>query len=388
MIKRTLSEKIKELASKFPVLTLTGPRQSGKTTLVQSLFPKKPYVSLENPDTRQYALTDPHGFLGQYPEGAILDEAQQAPELFSYIQGIVDRENKAGMFILTGSQHFLLLEKISQSLAGRVAIFHLLPFSFHEIIVSKDHPRTLDELLFSGLYPRIHDKHLAPTDWYPNYIQTYIERDIRQIKNIGDLGTFHKFLQLCAARTGQLLNLSALGNDCGITHNTAKAWINILQASFILHLLQPHHQNFNKRLIKTPKLYFYDTGLVCSLIGIENKTQLATHPLRGSLFETFVISELLKQRLHQGMRSNLFFWRDKTGHELDCLIDQGSVLTPIEIKSGETIATDWFKNINYWKNLSKSPQEKAFLIYAGKENQTRSTATIINWKSIHLIKNQ
>ncbi len=388
MLERTLSKKIKQMARKLPVITLTGPRQSGKTTLVKSLFPNKPYVSLENPDTRQFALEDPRKFLNKYEDGVIIDEAQRAPELFSYIQGIVDKKNKEGMFVLTGSQHFLLLEKISQSLAGRTAIFHLLPFSWEEIKSSKLKPGNIDEVLFKGLYPRIYDKKLSPSDWYPDYIQTYIERDVRQIKNIDQLETFQKFIKLCAARTGQLLNLSSLGNECGIKHNTAKSWIGILQASFILHLLQPHHKNFNKRIVKTPKIYFYDTGLVCSLLGIENKRQLETHPLRGNIFETFVIGELLKQRINLGLRSNLYFWRDKTGNEIDCLIDRGLELLPIEIKSGETMVKDWLKIFDYWNNLTQRKEKEAYLIYGGDEAQERAKAKILNWQSVCSIKNR
>ena len=383
MIERQLSKKIKSLAKKMPILAIVGPRQSGKTTLVKSLFKNKPYVSFENSDVRKHASEDPRDFLGRYPKGAIFDEAQRAPELFSYLQGIVDENDKPGMFILTGSQHFLLLEKVTQSLAGRVAILELLPFSLKEL--SKSFEYSIDELIFKGLYPRIYDKNLNPVDWYADYIEAYLERDVRQITNIKDLSTFKKFLSLCAGRVGQLLNLSSLAIECGITHTTARDWISILEASFIVHLLQPHHKNFNKRVVKMPKIYFYDTGVVCSLLNIENKEQLSTYPLRGNIFETFIISELLKQRFNIGRRSNLYFWRDKTGHEVDCIVESGGNLTPIEIKSGKTITGEMFKNIEYWKKISGKNKEDSYLIYGGSNNQKRNGVNVLSWKDCNIL---
>lgn len=383
MIERELSKKVKSLAKKMPIIAIVGPRQSGKTTLVKSLFQNKPYVSFENSDVRNHALDDPRDFLGKYPKGAIFDEVQRAPGLFSYLQGIVDEADKPGMFILTGSQHFLLLEKVIQSLAGRVSILELLPFSLKEL--SKSFEYSMDDVVFKGLYPRIYDKNLNPVDWYADYIETYLERDVRQITNIKDLSMFKKFLSLCAGRVGQLLNLSSLAVECGITHTTAREWISILEASFIIYLLQPHHKNFNKRIVKMPKLYFYDTGLVCSLLNIENKEQLSTYPLRGNIFEAFIISELLKQRFNKGLKSNLYFWRDKTGHEIDCIVESAGSLTPIEIKSGKTINSEMFKNIEYWKKISGKINSDSYLIYGGNNNQKRSGINVLSWKDCNIL---
>ena len=311
MLKRRLARQVQQLAKKFPVVAITGPRQSGKTTLAKALFSDLPYVSLEDPDTRQYAIQDPRDFLQQYDQGAVIDEAQHAPDLFSYLQTHVDKSQENGRFILTGSQNFLLLEKINQSLAGRVAINKLLPLSLHELQTNKIALTTPEESIFRGFYPRLYtDKTLLPTEWYPNYIQTYLERDVRQIKNILDLSQFQLFLKMCASRVGQLLNLSSLANDCGINHNTAKSWIGLLEASYIIFLQRPYYQNFSKRLVKMPKLYFYDTGVACSLLGIREVEQVNTHFAKGALFENLIILELLKHRYNQGLENNLYFWRD------------------------------------------------------------------------------
>ncbi len=385
MIPRMLSKKLILLARKFPVIALTGPRQSGKTMLAKSLFANKPYISFEDLDTRESAASDPRGFLGRFPKGAIFDEAQRVPQLFSYIQTIVDEKQTPGMFILTGSQQFLLLENLSQTLAGRVSLQTLLPFSLEEMETTPFALKSIEEALFKGMYPRIYDKRIDPRDWYPGYIRTYLERDVRFVRNVNDLNTFQKFLKLCAARTGQLLNLSSLANDCGVTHNTAKGWISILEAGYIIYLLQPHHSNFNKRLVKAPKLYFYDTGLVCSLLGIENRKQLETHPLRGFLFETWVMAELVKARTNMGFLPNLFFWRDKTGHEIDCVIERGNTLIPVEIKSGKTVTSDFFKNLEYWQRISSAKKRKAFLVYGGETAQKRKSVTVLGWKDLKII---
>lgn len=382
MIGRTLSKKLVESARKFPIVAVTGPRQSGKTTLVKSVFPGKPYVSLEDLDIREFAISDPRGFLNGYPKGAVLDEAQRVPELFSYLQTVVDAKNKPGMFILTGSQHFLLMEKLSQTLAGRVHILDLLPFSLEELAGTKSMPRTPEEWIFKGMYPRIHDKKIDPRDWCQSYIRTYLEREVRLIKNVTDIATFQRFLKMCAGRTGQLLNLSSLANDCGITHNTAKAWIGVLEASFIVHTLNPYHRNFSKRLVKMPKLYFYDTALVCSLAGVRRVQELKTHSLRGSLFETAVISELIKQRRNRGILFPLYFWRDKTGNEIDCVLEKGERLIPLEIKSGRTVAEDFFKGINYWDKVARPRQMSSYLIYAGEQDQQRRKLDVLGWKKL------
>src|SRR5690554_1085048 len=380
MIKRQMSDKIKYLAAKFPVVAVIGPRQSGKTTLVKNMFPEKNYVSLEDPDTREFALVDPRGFLAAYPEGAVLDEVQRAPHLFSYLQTIVDEKGQAGFFVLTGSHNFLLYENLSQTLAGRVAILKLLPFSLVELRMVNYPMESYERYLFKGFYPRIYDKDIEPVDWYPSYIQTYIERDVRLIKNISDLNAFQRFLRLCAGRTGQILNLSSLGNDCGITHNTAKSWLSILEASYIVFLLQPHYANFNKRLVKSAKLYFYDPGLVCSLLGIENEQQLFTHYLKGGLFESFVISELIKHRLNQGLEPNCYYWRDSRGNEIDCLLETGGLLTPVEIKAGKTITPDYFTALQYWRKLAGEKARKSFVVYGGDGGQKRTQGNVVSWK--------
>lgn len=386
MFPRELEKKIKETAQSYPVIALTGPRQSGKTTLVKELFGKEyKYVNLENIDLRTYAQNDPRAFLEEYKGNLIIDEVQNVPDLFSYIQVMVDDSNRPGQFILTGSQNFLLLEKISQSLAGRVAIFHLLPLSINELKKSNLTLPNLEELLFTGFYPRIYDKNLNPKEWYSNYLLTYVERDVRTLKNINDLGTFQIFLKMCAARTGQLLDLTSIGNDCGISHNTVKDWINILEASFIIFLLRPHYKNFNKRLVKSPKIFFYDSGLLCHLLGIESPEQINTHYLRGGIFESFIISEIIKYRTNKNKDSNVYFWRDKYGHEIDCIIENQKGLTPIEIKSAKTINDNFFDGLNYWNNLSKNTKENTYIIYAGNENQTRSNGKIISWQNIENI---
>lgn len=387
MIKRALINKLKSSAKKMPIISVVGPRQSGKTTLVKTAFPDKPYVSLEEPDLREYALTDPRGFLSEYPKGAILDEVQRTPKIFSYLQTLIDKNNKPGMFILTGSQHFLLHEGISQTLAGRTVVLKLLPFSLNELSDTAFSYADYEDYIFTGFYPRIYDKKLNPRDWYLDYTQTYVERDLRLIKNISDLGIFQTFLKMCASRTGQLLNLSSLANDCGITHNTAKSWISILESSFIVFLLRPHHKNFNKRLVKMPKLYFYDTGLACSLLGIENRKQVSNHSLKGGLFESFILSELIKGRYNRGLLPHYYFWRDKLGREVDCIIENAGKLTPVEIKSGKTPSIEYFKDISYWNKLSKNKPSNSYIVFGGSNLQKRSLGNIIPWGRLKSIPN-
>jgi len=382
LIPRTARKILKELAGSYPALAVTGPRQSGKTTLTQTVFPDKPYVSLEEPDVREFAKQDPRGFLNRYPNGAILDEVQRCPDLFSYLQSRLDAEKKMGLFILTGSQQFGLVSGISQSLAGRVAKISLLPFSLHELQEAKKAPKTLEELLFKGLYPPIYDRKLEPHIWHGNYVDNYIERDVRQLINVRDLSTFQRFVRMCAARTGQLLNLSELAGDCGVTHNTAKAWVSVLEASYIVRLLQPHHKNFNKRLIKAPKLYFYDTGLAAWLLNIQTPEQLAIHPARGQLFETWVVSELLKYRFNQALKSNLFFWRDSKGHEVDVLIEQSDKLVPVEIKSGQTVAGDFFNGLKNFQAMAGHTAGRGVLVYGGAQAQGRDNIDVVPWTQI------
>jgi len=382
MIQRDITAKLLQLAGKFPVVSLTGPRQSGKTTLLKNVFPGKAYVSLEDIDVRQFATDDPRGFLATYPYGAILDEVQRVPDLFSYIQGIVDERNLPGEFILSGSQNFLLMQNISQSLAGRVAVLKLLPFSNKELSSTEFANQQLEERIFAGTYPRIYDKHIEPADFYSAYIQTYIERDIRQLKNIHNLNLFSRFLKLCAARTGQLLNISSLATDCGISHFTAQAWLSVLQSSFIIYLLTPHHENFSKRLTKMPKLYFYDTGLASYLLNITESKQLLTHYLRGPLFENLVITELLKHYYNAGQEAPCYFWRDKTGHEIDCLLDLPDSLKLIEIKSALTFHNDFLKNLTYFQKLNQGKYNtEPVVIYAGSSVQKRETFKLLTWNS-------
>ena len=380
MIARTIQQKIENLASKFPVVTLTGPRQSGKSTLLRHAFPDYQYVSLENLDIRTFATEDPHGFLKTYPRHVIIDEAQRVPTLFSYIQTHVDEVDEPGLYILSGSHNFLLMETVNQSLAGRTAILKLLPFSHDEKVSGGILPSTIDEEIFYGGYPRIFDKNISPTDYYPFYLQTYVERDVRMMKNIGDLSAFIRFLKLCAGRIGQLLNLSSLANDCGISVPTASSWLSLLEASYICHLLRPDWNNFSKRLVKTPKLYFYDTGLACSLLDISSPSQLATHYLRGGLFENLVITNFLKRAWNKGYEADLRFWRDSQGNEVDLLLYDGSTHpTAYEIKSGATFNTDFFSGLTKWASLSDTPTTSLNVIYSGKDTLTTSKGTLLAW---------
>lgn len=379
MIQRLLEDKLIFLAQKFPVITVTGPRQSGKTTLVRKSFPDKKYISLEDLDNRKFAQEDPRGFLKSY-ENAIIDEAQKVPDLFSYIQTKVDEDNIPGQYILTGSQNFLLFEKISQSLAGRVAILKLLPFSYEELAASGV-KEDYENYLLNGLYPRMYDKDISPEDFYPSYVQTYVERDVRMIENIMDLGKFQLFLKMCAGRTGQLLNLSSIANECGISRTTASSWISILEASYIIFLLKPHHNNFNKRIVKMPKLYFYDTGLASYLLGIHSVEQLKTHYSRGALFESFIISELVKKAYNQGREPHYYFWRDKVGNEIDLLVEDGLRLIPIEIKSGRTVNDSYFKGLRYWNKISGS-DEKGILLFGGDLRQEREKFRVVPWREM------
>ena len=385
-IPREAEAALGRLARGYPVLAVTGPRQSGKTTLVRHAFPSRPYVSLEDPDQREFAESDPRGFLdrlmGEGGEGAILDEAQRCPALFSYIQTWVDERPGPGRFILTGSQQFGLLSGITQSLAGRVALLVLLPMTYGELRRAGKAAGRLDDVLFQGAYPPIFDRGLEPRPWYGNYVRTYLERDVRQLVNVRDLTAFQRFLRLCAGRTGQLLNLSSLAADAGVSHNTARAWISVLEASYIVHLLPPHHRSFNKRLVRTPKLYFLDTGLAAWLLGVQDPAQLATHPLRGALFETWVIAELLKARFNAGETSNLYFWRDRSGHEIDLLIDQGTHLAAVEIKAGQTVNRDYFRGLAYWQRLAGERAGPAWLIYGGGARQVRSGVNVVPWKEM------
>lgn len=382
MIPRQAASTLIHLAKDYPVIAVTGPRQSGKTTLCRALFPESPYASLEDPDVREFAQDDPRGFLAQYPNGAVLDEVQRCPELFAYLQRIVDENPQPGRFILTGSQQFGLLSGITQSLAGRVALLSLLPFSIEELRQAKLVPEALDRLLLAGGYPPIHDRQLDPVQWYGNYVQTYLERDVRQLINVRDLTQFQRFVRLCAGRTGQLLNFSTLGDDAGVSHNTAREWLSVLEASYVIHRLAPHHRNFNKRLVKTPKLYFLDTGLAAWLLGIENERQLSTHPLRGALFETWVVSEYLKVSLSRAQAPNLTFWRDRAGHGVDLLVERGGTLTPVEVKAGATVRKDALRGLLHWMDIAGGAAGEGVLVYAGDQRQKRGAVHLIPWRML------
>ena len=381
LISRTAENYLRQVAGHYPVVTITGPRQSGKTTLCRQVFPEKKYLSLENLDTRQYAADDPRGFLAGLADGAILDEIQNAPGLLSYIQGIVDEGERKGLFILTGSQQFEVSNAINQSLAGRTAILKLLPFSIEELSALQL-DLSIDRLLLTGFYPRIWKEQLDPVEALANYLETYVERDIRQLINIRDLSLFQRFLTLSASRVGQLLNLNSLAADTGISHQTARNWMTLLEASFIVFRLPPFFTNIGKRLVKSSKLYFYDVGLAGHLLGLENQVHVNRDPLRGNLFENMIVLEALKYRLHRGKRSNISFYRDSNGNEVDLLLGLGSDFFPIEIKAGMTINRDYFKGLQSIGGLFNLTHGSG-LIYGGSERQERSDTAIYPALLVH-----
>ena len=384
MIVRDLVPRLLGAAAQSPAITLTGPRQSGKTTLCRATFPRHPYVTLEAPDERAFATDDPRAFLAQFPEGAILDEVQRAPDLLSYLQGIIDDDPKPGRWILSGSQNLSLLESVSQSLAGRTEVHHLLPLTHGEIAGFNRHPASLEETLFAGGYPRIFDRELEPAAWLRSYVATYLERDVRTISNVGDLATFQRFVELCAGRTAQLLNYSTLAGDCGISQPTAKAWMSVLEATFIVFRLPAFHANLRKRLVRMPKLYFHDTGLVCWLLGIRQFDQLRSHPLRGQVFETWVVSETLKHRTNQGLTGGLWFYRDRNGAEVDLVIDRTSGLALVEAKSSSTASSSLFDGVRrvqrHFDQLSR-PSDLA-VAYGGDQYQERAEGRLIPWRML------
>ena len=375
MIKREITPCLVALFEKYPFVTVTGPRQSGKTTLCRSAFPHLKYVNLEAPDQREFAESDPRGFLSQLGEGAILDEIQRVPELLSYLQVLADETRRNGLFVLTGSEQFRLSDAINQSLAGRTALLRLLPFSLAER-GRTGASESVDDILYSGFYPRIHDQKLEPRQALGDYFETYVERDVRQIGEIRNLSSFRRFVRLCAGRVGQLANLSALGADAGVSHTTARHWLTVLEASYVIFQLPPFFANIRKRLVKSPKLYFYDVGLASYLIGIEHAGQIATHPLRGALFENAVVVEALKHRFNRGYRSNLSFFRDARGLECDLLYENGDGICAIEIKSGATIASDYFNALNRIAKVLPQISGK-MVVYGGADRQSRRDGEVV-----------
>ena len=378
MISRDLTSTLQRLATSFPVVTVTGPRQSGKTTLVRALFADKPYVTLEDPSERLFAEEDPKGFLARFADGAIFDEAQRWPDLFSYLQGMVAEDRQVGRFILTGSQQFGLLAGVSQSLAGRVGVLRLLPLSSSE--APKLSSSSLNSVLLTGGYPALHEQSINAQDWFASYIATYAECDVRQLVNVQDTTAFYRFLRLCAGRTGCLLNLSDLAGEAGVTNKVAQAWMSVLQSSDLVYLLPPYHKNFGKRLVKTPKLYFVDTGLACWLLGIRSEDVLALHPLRGALFETWVIGEALKARYNAGEAADLYFWRDNNGVEADLVYEQDGKLQPIEIKSGATVTSDYVKAGQKAAKFAGDEALTPWLVHGGEDNYERSGVDVVSWR--------
>ena len=382
MIPRDAAKTLSRLAKGFPIVAITGPRQAGKTTLAKAVFGDKPYITLEHPDEREFAQNDSKRFLARFPQGAILDEIQRCPELLSWLQGWVDDRGLMGDFVLTGSVQLDPVAGITQTLAGRVGRVELLPLSASELAAANALPSSLTHMLFQGGYPALYSRAVTPQDWFNNYMATYIERDVRQLINVRELGQFQTFVKMCAARTGQLLNLSSLGADCGISAVTAKQWLTVLEASYIVALLRPHHNNFGKRLVKTPKLYFLDSGLAAWLLGIRDAQTLETHASRGALFETWVISELYKHNLNAGQAPALNFWRDSTGNEIDLIDETAQGLRPIEIKSGATYAKDWAAGLRKWQALAKTESLRPAIVYGGDLSFEREDLKVWGWKDV------
>ena len=394
MFKRHLSGPLLASAATFPLITLTGPRQSGKTTLARSLFPGHTYVTLEASDERDHAIEDPRGFLARFSGPVILDEVQRTPDLFSYIQGVVDDCQTPAQFVLSGSQNFLLLKKVSQTLAGRCAVHHLLPLSLAELhgwplrpdltegtsVTQRDPPSPgLIPTLLQEFYPVIHDRGHDPQTWLASYYQTYVERDVRELVSIRDLETFHRFVRLCAGRNGQILDVSGLAADCGVARTTVTRWLSVLEASFIIFMLRPHHGNFGKRLVKRPKLYFLDTGLLCYLLGIRGADELQVHASRGAVFEAYVLAELVKSALHSGRAADVWFWRSSDGHEVDFILEAANKLTAVEAKSGQTVGSDFFSGLRYWRDQAGERCGQTTLVHGGTESYTRNESILLPW---------
>lgn len=382
MYSRELAQVLLRYA-KFPAIACAGPRQAGKTTLVKATFPQHKFLTLDDAENQAFAMEDPEGFLltHENEHGLILDEFQYVPKLTTAIKLQIDTKKRPGYFILTGSQNFLMNKAITESLAGRVGILNLFPLSIKELLDNNLAGTSAHEVIFNGGYPRMYAEHIPPTELYPSYIASYIQRDVGQLINPKNIRTFNRFLQLCAGRTGQLCNASALAAETGISVPTVNEWLSILEASYIIFFLEPHFQNFNKRLVKTPKLYFFDTGLACSLLRINSPEELSNSPFQGPLFECLIIADFYKQYCNQGVRPSEYFWRDRGGaHEIDCILNQGSTLYPVEIKAGQNIASDAFRTIDYWNDLAKADPRNSYVVYAGEEKQIRKQGNVLGWK--------
>ncbi|MGY6742207.1 MAG: ATP-binding protein [Cecembia sp.] len=385
LITRHIVQTIKDTLQMYPILALTGPRQSGKTTLLKELFPDFRYISLENPDNRNFASTDPNGFLEEFHSKVIFDEVQRVPELFSYLQSSVDDRNREmGLYVLSGSQNFHLMHSITQSLAGRVAIFKLFPLDFNEMKGAKLMEDDFIDLSIKGFYPGVYDRNIPPKVFYSNYIETYLNRDIGELVAIRDLKLFQNFIALCATRAGQLLNLNGLANDCGISQPTAKAWLSALDQSYITFQLHPYYKNYSKRIIKTPKLYFYDTGLLCYLLKINSREKLIKNPIKGAVFENMMIAEYVKQMHHQNNVQDIWYWRDVSGNEVDLLVDHGENLEIIEFKATQTIKSDMFDGLSKFESISQLSNLDKKLVYSGTASQNRSMGKLISWKDFGL----
>ena len=382
MIPRSALSTLHKLAEQFPFVTVSGPRQSGKASLCRAAFPEKPCISLEDPDVREFASSSPADFLDRYPDGAILVEPQRSPEIISHLHNRLCTIDRKGLFILTGAIPFGILSGVGRSPEERFGMLQLLPFSISELTEAGNIPAEIDELLIRGMYPPLYDLPLTPAGWYSGYVSSFLDREVRQLVNIRDLSLFQRFLRGCATRTGQILNFSDLARESSISHNTAKAWLSILEASHLVFLLRPHYRNFNKRLVKTPKLYFYDTGLASWLLGIQDRSQIGSHPLRPALFETWVVSELLKGRFNRGLPANLYFWRDNIGNEIDLIAEQGASLMPIEIRSEQTLTDGLFDGLRKWLSLAGAEAGRGRLIYAGNERLRRDEAAVVPWRDL------